>query len=241
MTPDETRELIAELRSATSAAITFMEKARARGRGIEAATYEAEADLCTRAADALAVLSAPQEAKSVAKVVPVSYEASASCSHGVCPSGCSHLMWECTARSCEGGWGVARERLEELAAKHVCVAAAPTPQEGGAREQVLAILADLDYNDGGMMRWHPSGKPTEQAERVADRIAREVFSRAAVPESEWEHATTQWGIDRQPHGRLTRGEITPQQWFAELGDRDDLELVRRRKAGPWLLVNEEGN
>ncbi len=72
---------------------------------------------------ALAVLSAPQEAKSAAKVVPVSYEASASCSHGVCPSGCSHLMWECAACSCEGGWGVSRERLEELAAQHECPSA----------------------------------------------------------------------------------------------------------------------
>lgn len=65
--------------------------------------------------------------KPTAKVVSVSYETSASCSHGVCPSGCSHLMWECKACSCEGGWGAPRERLEELAAEHVCVAVAPEP------------------------------------------------------------------------------------------------------------------
>lgn len=39
---------------------------------------------------------------------------------------------------------------------------------------VLRILADVDYNDGAGMRWFPSGKPTEQAEKVAARIVREL-------------------------------------------------------------------
>lgn len=51
----------------------------------------------------------------------------------------------------------------------------PAP-EPDIRARVLRILADKDYNDGGMMRWHPSGRPTEQAERVADRIMREAFN-----------------------------------------------------------------
>lgn len=38
------------------------------------------------------------------------------------------------------------------------------------RDKLLRILADLDYNGGGMMRWHPSGEPTEMANRVADSI-----------------------------------------------------------------------
>lgn len=38
---------------------------------------------------------------------------------------------------------------------------------------VLAILADMDYNDGAMMRWS-SGRPTAQAARVANRIIREL-------------------------------------------------------------------
>ena len=46
----------------------------------------------------------------------------------------------------------------------------PTDNE---REALLSILSDLDYNDGGMMRWS-SGRPTDQAEKVADRILREV-------------------------------------------------------------------
>ncbi len=82
-----------------------------------------------------AALTTPQEAKSAAKVVPVSYEASASCSHGVCPAGCSHLMWSCSSCSCEGGWGASREQLEKLAAKHECP---PAPQEGDARERLHA-------------------------------------------------------------------------------------------------------
>lgn len=41
-------------------------------------------------------------------------------------------------------------------------------------EQVTNILADKDYNDGANMAWHPSGTPTEQAEKVAQRIVSEV-------------------------------------------------------------------
>lgn len=43
-------------------------------------------------------------------------------------------------------------------------------RDNADREKLLAILADLDYNGGGMMRWHPSGEPTAQAHRVADSI-----------------------------------------------------------------------
>lgn len=118
---EKTEDLIAEMRE----------------RAERPSTGSNTAQCMREAADALAVLSAPQEAKSIAKVVPVSYEASASCSHGVCPTGCSHLMWACSACSCEGGWGASRERLEELAAEHVCP---PTPQEGDAREYLIAVL-----------------------------------------------------------------------------------------------------
>lgn len=41
--------------------------------------------------------------------------------------------------------------------------------------KILAILADHDYNDGAGMRWHPSGTPTDQAERVARRITAELY------------------------------------------------------------------
>ncbi len=102
--------------------------------------------IISRLADALAALATPQEEKSAAKVVTVSYEASASCSHGTCPAGCSHLMWACTACSCEGGWGASRERLEELAAKHECP---PAPQEEDTREFVADRVARaLDGNGG---------------------------------------------------------------------------------------------
>lgn len=43
-----------------------------------------------------------------------------------------------------------------------------------ARDIIISILSDMDYNDGAMMRWHPSGIPTDRAFRVADRIIREL-------------------------------------------------------------------
>ncbi len=57
--------------------------------------------------------------------------------------------------SCEGGWGVARERLEGLAAKHVCVAAAPAPQEAApvCAWCPLPARGDAWHNDGKL---HPS-------------------------------------------------------------------------------------
>lgn len=190
---------------------------------------------------ARAALTAPQEAKSVAKVVPVSYEASASCSHGVCPTGCSHLMWECTVCSCEGGWGVAMERLEELAAKHVCVAAAPTPQEGDARERLRRGVARGAFED---FADYPLDGEIALVERVADAIlaAFPVLSRAAAPEEpEWEY------------GLRTRSRSHPERgFFSYAGDpetaramyeatREDCDgiIVRRRKTGPWLPVGGE--
>lgn len=86
---------------------------------------------------ATAALTTPQEVQIAAKVVPVSYEASASCSQGVCPSGCSHLMWQCAACSCEGGWGLSRGLLEELAAKHECP---PAWGEGDATDPAFEAL-----------------------------------------------------------------------------------------------------
>lgn len=58
-----------------------------------------------------------------------------------------------------------------------------TANNESERALVFAILSDMDYNDGGMMRWS-SGRPTEQAERVADRIVRELagLRRTEVPE-----------------------------------------------------------
>lgn len=42
------------------------------------------------------------------------------CAVGLCPNGCSHLMWECDQCGSEGGWGVERDSLANLAAKHFC-------------------------------------------------------------------------------------------------------------------------
>ncbi len=165
------------------------------------------AALIERAADRLAALTTPQEDK---------WCREETCVHRHWRSGSmpTHRRGE----SCPKPFG----NTEQL----------PTPQEGGARavlERIIEPYIDTAIGDYG------SGSYDET---LPDAIlaAFPVLSRAAAPEPEWEYATTQWGSDRQPHGRLTRGEITPEQWFAELGDREDLELVRRRKAGPWLPV-----
>lgn len=96
-----------------------------------------------------------------ARVVPVSYEASASCSQGACPTGCSHLMWECKVCSCEGGWGASRERLEELASQHVCVAVAPTPSEW-EREALIEEGIRIGRAEGLKMAARAAGR-TEAA------------------------------------------------------------------------------
>lgn len=99
------RELVTEMR----------ERAEAPGTGSNVAQ-------CLReGADALeALLPGDEDRESDAKVMPVSFEASAACSHGTCPNGCSHLMWQCSACSSEGGWGAPREKLETWAADHSC-------------------------------------------------------------------------------------------------------------------------
>lgn len=424
----------------------------------------------------LAAVSDTTPNKPSAKVVPVSHDSSPSCSQGVCPSWCSHLMWECKACSCEGGWGASRERLEGLAAEHVCVAVAPAPSEGWStedrrnaeteaksrwpiheahtfdteRDQIifqqgcingfmlgaewwkamhvesakgecvctsaiagisdgpniecpthgaptpsegersnlahrmvlskivsewgaalytmeetvdrLAALTPPAPVDGSTSDGHhtfdelyeyrmlynahaahgwlaeglpvvkswkhsdgepcfgggwfivtatlPSGQvsnhyraehwdlfkvpevelppeydghtPQDAAARLAAALAvspapphipypGEPFNPAHIHDwadgacqspdcmarldgttqrgstaparDEWEYATTEHGIDLQPHGRLTRGEITPREWFDSLDseDRERLQLLRRRKVGPWLPVTEEEN
>lgn len=39
---------------------------------------------------------------------------------------------------------------------------------------VLNVLTDMDHNDGAMMHWYPTMRPTEQAKKVARRITREL-------------------------------------------------------------------
>lgn len=68
---------------------------------------------------------------------------------------------------------------------------------------------------------------------------------AVVAEApEWEYRTLLDGADPQPHGRLSRGEITPAEWFANRdGDDRDITLERRKPqtpAGPWVPVKQEG-
>lgn len=60
-------------------------------------------------------------------------------------------------------------------------------------------------------------------------------------ETEWEYRTLLDGGDPCPHGRLTRGEITPEEWFATRFDAGrHITLERRRKTGPWEPVPDTG-
>lgn len=62
----------------------------------------------------------PRSPGSGSKARVASVPPTVACVDGTCPTGCSHLMWQCDGCSCEGGWGAARERLQELADAHVC-------------------------------------------------------------------------------------------------------------------------
>ncbi len=79
--------------------------------------------------------------------------------------------------------------------------------------------------------------------RFAFDIDRIESERAGVvaEEPEWEYRTLLDGTDPQPHGRLSRGEITPAEWFAARQDDRDLSLERRTPAvpaGPWVPVEQ---
>lgn len=55
------------------------------------------------------------------------------------------------------------------------------PDKEATRATVLGILSDNDHSDGGGMRWHPSGEPTERAHAVADRIVSELSAPTLIP------------------------------------------------------------
>lgn len=230
-----------------------------------AGSFQAAA-MIRRLADALAALTAPQETKSAAKVVPVSYEASASCSHGVCPTGCSHLMWACSACSCEGGWGASRERLEELAAEHVCPPAwgdgdTTDPAFEAWEQELWKHQPVLSMEDGSI-------RGCQCLDRVFYRGTEDwgthlagvfrALSRAAAHEPEWE-TTLVWDhahrLDMSPGSRWPdlRTALEKHGHDPALADRADSladlkaapdfraapQLMRRRKAGPWELVGDD--
>lgn len=82
-----------------------------------------------------------QPVRSLAEVV--SRSIGSDCSYGVCLSGCSHLMWACSACSCEGGWGAPRADLERYAAEHVCPEpSAPVQVDEAKLAEVIAGVLD---------------------------------------------------------------------------------------------------
>ena len=129
------------------------------------------AETAIRAALVAAAGAAPQEL--TARVVGVSYEASPSCSQGVCPKGCSHLMWTCKACSCEGGWGSDRTLLEDLAAKHACPTDDRHPmQVDEAKLAKLIAEASVDYNLSDRSgESHACGAPDYRSVYIAREVA----------------------------------------------------------------------
>lgn len=157
----------------------------------------------TKSGSVLASDTTPSEP--TAKVVSVSHEASPSCSQGVCPDGCSHLMWECKACSCEGGWGAPRERLEELAAQHVCVTVAPALSEGWSTEDRRNAEAEAKS------RWPIHEAHTFDTER--DQI---IFQQGCINGfmlgAEWWKATQQ-AAPTPSEGEREAAEEAEERWW----------------------------
>lgn len=98
-----------------------------------------------RAAAGVTPQEPPRTAAPTAKVLLRGSDSD--CASGVCPKGCSHLMWFCDQCSCEGGWGGTEEFLEALAVQHICPAPEATPQEP-ASERCGDCGDKLDYVAG---------------------------------------------------------------------------------------------
>jgi hypothetical protein len=113
-----------------------------------------------------------------------------------------------------------------------------TQVEVTEREQLVAILADMDYNGGGMMRWTGSGEPTERAYTVADTILAAGFrTPAADGETEWMVRSHLPSLDRTWDSGVTDEETA--QIIAAQDDDIKRTLLRRRPAGPWVPVESE--
>lgn len=89
----------------------------------------------------------PDEMKAQARVVPRPFDSD--CAMGICPHGCSHLMWVCETCSCEGGWGAPQEKLAKMAAEHVCPALSAHPDE----ETVSAWVRENFAVSNGTQVW----------------------------------------------------------------------------------------
>lgn len=74
-----------------------------------------------------------------------------SCADGLCRKGCSHLYWKCDVCTCEGGWGVERERLEEMIkeeGKCQCLAVPTTsPNEISANVQRHLDVINAQFDE----------------------------------------------------------------------------------------------
>lgn len=106
----------------------------------------------------------------------------------------------------------------------------PKPVPGDEREALEQAISDA------LFEWDGDTRPTQ---RVAAYVVEAGFRRQGpiTDATEWEYRTLNNGYDPQPHGRLNRGDVTPDEVLAILAaDERDLTLERRRKAGPWERI-----
>jgi hypothetical protein len=219
---EKTEDLIAEARGRAS---LLREESRPDEASPGDHVLDMDADLLDMR-DRLAALTTPQEPAGDQAVRVVTRGFESDCAIGVCPGACSHLMWECKRCSCEGGWGMPRDLLEDLAAKHVCPAP-PAPQEGDARERLHAKCDCVP--DLGPAHCHLCGN--EQGSPVPWPECSAV--RTAAPEPEWEYG---WNTGSETTRIGNREQIeawaAARGWTVGVGDWGS-RIMRRQIAGPW--------
>lgn len=192
-----------------------------------------------------ALLPGDEDRESDAKVMPVSFEASAACSHGTCPNGCSHLMWQCSACSSEGGWGAPREKLETWAADHSCStlpASSGETNRDGLAQVALAHIPVLGIT-GRVVGCRCMDRVFVQyqetwEEHLADAILAAGFSRGrdAEPE-EWAESSTEYALSF-PAGFMCISEDPADAGEMRQFVRSSVVMQRAVRRGPWLPVEE---
>lgn len=149
------------------------------------------------------------------------------CAGGFCLGDCSHLMWECRVCSSEGGWGAPREKLERMAAEHVCAVPSARERQGVGDKQLLAVFQE-HYVVPEDDEWYDP----ESLLRGLRAVAALSAQRQDHTEPEWEYGAvsrTNWAENGQKSRPFQSANPEKDRALGYL-------IVRRRPAGPWLLV-----
>lgn len=128
------------------------------------------------------------------------------------------------------GWWISGDEARALVAG--VVAEGPAGGDAGA----------IGAGDSPRVTGHSTGPRGRQ--RGTEHSTKIDAPASPTDEPDWEYRTLLDGADPQPHGRLSRGEITPVEWFANRHeDGRNIALERRTSAvpaGPWVPVKQEG-